>query len=149
MNKRPRPRAIQHYLQSNNTLQRLAGETAKAKALHQQLIQQLPAELAEHVSAVRQRRQILVIYTDSPAWASRLRYLIPRIRSQLPGYLEYRIRVQPPSVDDRTAHQRKARGLNQATADLLAQTAENVSDPGLSRALKRLAAHGGKTDLQY
>jgi hypothetical protein len=106
--------------------------------LLENLLSQLPPDFRPHCTGVRPDGDTLVVFADSPVWATRLRYEAPRI---LPGtgFRNLRVRVAPPAATVRPAV-RKAPSLPGAAAALLRETAAAVADPDLAAALLRLAA---------
>lgn len=64
-------------------LARLARRAASMADLAESLKSALPEPLARHVLSVNHRAHTLVVLVDSPAWATRLRYLEGEIRSRL------------------------------------------------------------------
>ncbi len=90
----------------------------------------------------------LTLVTDSPAWASRLRFFAPDLISALGLGLgrieECRIRVQPPrSMGQGLGGEMKVPRLSPATARLLLDAADAQGETDLGRALRRLAGSGG------
>ena len=55
----------------------------------------LPSGLSAHLTAAIARDQVLVLFTDSPAWATRLRFAAPGLRAALGGFREVQVRVVP------------------------------------------------------
>jgi len=87
----------------------------------------------------------LVLIADAPVWATRLRFLAPRIAESLPGLspgTPVRVKVLPTETPPtRTPTSRKLQ-LSPQNARLLCQLADDIPDPELSRALKRLSLRG-------
>jgi hypothetical protein len=75
----PRLKSVRRLLQDKPTLQRLDQELKAQKTLLTDLRQCLPTELADHCASAHIRENTLVVHTDSPAWATRLRYLAPQL----------------------------------------------------------------------
>jgi hypothetical protein len=91
------------------------------------------------------------VQTDSPAWATRLRYALYNIRPTLGRHLQLelpkpRIRVAPTAEPVPVLRPRPT--LTADSARLLEVTAGNVFDSRLSAALRKLAAHAGPTASQ-
>jgi len=104
----------------------------------------LDRPLAEHVRVGTGDENVLVLAADAPVWGHRIRYLAPaileRMREVAPELRDVRIIVRPPPaapVDP--PHARRA-ALSPASASLLQEVAGRCANPGLSRALARLAA---------
>lgn len=122
-------------------------ESARLASIWHQCVQ---SPLAEHARPGSLRHGSLEVIADSPAWASRLRQhqmeLLRQLR-QLPGFdelREVRVRVVPPSAKPAARRPAPTRGesrIPRAVRAQLERLAEDVSDPALRAALRRL----GKT----
>jgi hypothetical protein len=105
-----------------------------------------PAPLAEHVRAVRYEGGTLQLEARSPAWATRVRHsqheLLTRLRAEtcFRGLREVRVRVRPTGDDDvPTAPPAVApTRLSTLSARLIDSAADDIDDPQLRAALKRL-----------
>lgn len=137
-----KPRLL-HLLLSVGTTARLLEHARQLQSLDTQLAACLDPEAAAHTRVANLNNGRLVIHTDSAAWATRLRYLVPQLLRCLhkaPSLTHLQgidIRVsplaQPASPVTRPAI------LSADNAALLDSTADTLSDPGLRSALKRLA----------
>lgn len=91
------PKLVYHLLHEKPSLQRLERELNAQKMLLTDVRQCLPADLAQHCAAAQLRERTLVLHTDSPAWATRLRYLAPQLISVLadeyPALREIKVRL--------------------------------------------------------
>ncbi|XKE46750.1 DciA family protein [Halomonas organivorans] len=105
----------------------------------------LPGELGEHLFVGGFHQGRLTLITDRAVWLTRLRYEQPRLLGllhQLPAFaavtgFDLKVRpVRPPK-----APPRQTRRLTSRAADELSSCAADVDDPGLKRALERLASH--------
>lgn len=108
----------------------------------------LPAHLRDHAVLLRLDAEAWTVQTDSPAWATRLRYALYNIRPTLGRHLQLelpkpRIRVAPAAEPVPVLRPRPT--LTADSARLLEVTAGNVFDSRLSAALRKLAAHAGPT----
>ena len=106
--------------------------------LLENLLSQLPPDFRPHCAGIRPDGDTLVVFADSPVWATRLRYEAPRILSET-GFRKLRVRVAAASATSPPAV-RKAPSLPAAAAALLRETAAGVADPDLAAALLRLAS---------
>jgi len=93
------------------------------------------------------RDGILIIYCNSTAWATRLRYQTSRILNALKEQYSIedirKIEVRISPVEEHTPpHQRVA--LSNEAADCITACANSVTDKGLQAALLRLADRQGK-----
>ena len=127
----------------------LAAMVARARQftqLSERFYAYLPSPLREHVVLVRLDAEAWELHTDAAVWATRLRYLLPSIEAPLGQQLELtlpkpiiRVRPQdfPPPVPTRPPL-----SLSQRSAEQLEHLAQQIDDPDLSAALRRLAARG-------
>ncbi len=145
-----RPLPLQRYLDSSPPLVRLARQAKQAKQLLERVRTCLPTDLAPHLSAARARDNILVLYAESSAWASRIRYATPRVRRDLSEFREIRIRIHPlETAASKPAGGKARRVLVDETAAMISAIATMISDPELSQALKHLASHRDGTTREY
>jgi hypothetical protein len=139
----------------------LAGLMATARrleAVERALDGILDPGVRDHVHAARLERGILTLLADSPAWATRLRYLAPVLREQLDGPLretltEVRIHARPidrpiDRSDSARAHAQhpgappRQAQLSADAAAVLESVAAATADPALRASLRRIARHG-------
>ena len=104
----------------------------------------LPSDLRTHCSGATTVGSQLLLFTESSAWATRLRYqqrdLINRLRTH--AYLSIstvRIQVVPPAKT--LSPTRRAVQLSHANAATIQKAATTIDDPDLRAALQRLAKH--------
>lgn len=113
----------------------------------------LASSLYTHCRVANYRDKTLVIVTDSPVWSTRLRYELPRLRSELrrePELRELRdirIRIAPTAVHIPQEPPRP-RPISSQSAAILRTVAETIPDNRLRAALLRLSGHapGGSDD---
>lgn len=112
----------------------------------------LPAECCVHCRAAKLENGTLCLVADSAAWRARLHFHSARIIrhfNRLGKFPVERIRVRVGRLAEADAPRKSRaapRPIPPVTARALAQLAEETDDPGLRRALKRLAEHGGTGD---
>ena len=104
----------------------------------------LPAPLKEHCRVLAIRDETLVLATNSPVWAARLRFHAPLLVKQLSDHQTVklrtvRVRVRPPEPHSPPPRRQAALRPGKAGATALQQVAQTISDPGLKTALLRLA----------
>jgi len=134
------PRSVRHLLQDKPGLQRLEREIRVQQRLLADVRQCLPADLSQHCLSARLREDTLVLHTDSPAWATRLRYLAPQLTSVLvpeyPALREVKIRL---IVAD-TVHPRPGSGAKHSdrAAQIIHSSADHANSEALKLALHRL-----------
>lgn len=105
----------------------------------------LPPHLRYHAVLVRLDAESWEVQTDSPSWATRLRYALPTIRQALGQQVgmtlpKPRIRVVPAA--EPVQPQRPRLTMTRRNAEVLETAARTQTDPRLGAALRRLAAHG-------
>ncbi len=107
----------------------------------------LPTPLDEHCQPGNIHHYTLILYTSSPAWATRLRYFVPdlikflRTRPPTAHIRHIRIIVQPRSPVQAKLDTKRPRLLSQENARLLRHAATTARSPRLSAALHRLSRH--------
>lgn len=141
---------------AQNVLQQLWEKNQQVQQVNQTLPDILPKPLSLHCRVVNVREQTAVIYTDSAAWATRLRYLVPQILQGWQQYslmitkVEIRVHLETFVPTEPVLHPTRApettlsktRGpypLTQNAANYLRHTADTTSHPRLKAVLLRLA----------
>lgn len=89
-------------LLSGSRLGDIVSRARDADTLFKQIKELLPPEVAEHVTGASRREETVLVYADSPAWASRLRFHTPDLLRWLTprfdGAVErVQVRVMPPA----------------------------------------------------
>ncbi|MCB1803180.1 MAG: DUF721 domain-containing protein [Gammaproteobacteria bacterium] len=134
------PKSVRHLLKDKPTLKTLATETRAQQALLEHIRRLLPADLATHCVAARINDGRLVIHTDSPVWASRLRFMSTELRSLLQNETqalrEIKIRLLPASQGRIRQHTPATR--SDTAAAIVKGAAGDISDPQLREALECL-----------
>jgi hypothetical protein len=133
----PRPTPLGNLIFRHAPLRRWMEDSRGQSLLLENLLAQLPPSFRPHCKGVRPDGDTLVVFADSPVWATRLRYEAPRILPAI-GFRNLRVRVTPPATAARPATKR-APALPASAAALLRETAAGVDDPDLAGALRRLA----------
>jgi len=111
----------------------------------------LPAECCEHCRAARLDADTLHLVADSAAWRARLHFYSARIIrhfNRIDKFSLKRIRVRVGRVTPPDPPPPARQGPSPVPADTaraFAALAREVDDPGLRRALERLAERGSKT----
>lgn len=143
MLKRPRP--ISELLTSSGNFHILLSQAREQQLLLGRIREALPSPLDQHCQAVLGKEHRLILYTDSPAWASRLRFFSRNLLDQLSKTgLEFdRVMVRVMALPvPKHRKPRQPQTLSPANARLVTQVAETIDDPLLGAALKRLGRHG-------
>lgn len=106
----------------------------------------LETPLNDHCQVLALRNQVLILAADSPVWAARLRFHIPRLvkqfsRLQTVPLSTIRVRVCPASRPTAVVNRPAPKRRGTVGKNALLQAAETVSDPELKSALQKLAGH--------
>lgn len=117
---------------------------AQELAMLNELIQNfLPALLKRHVSVANFRQGNLILFVESAAWATRLRYQIPTLLQSLrtDGKLyqlctiDYRIKPRA----DHTTPPRPRPTLSATAKELISDAATHIKNKRLKHSMRRLA----------
>ncbi len=133
-------------LLANGTVTALIEQAHRLQAIDILLPACIPGELVAHVRTANWRNDRLVLQTDSAAWATRLRYLLPQLQRclqqhpQLAELQQIDLRVAPQERPANPAPQPAC--LSTSSAHIIDTGAETIADPALRAALKRLARRG-------
>lgn len=139
------PAAIgQFLLPQSQGLGALMLRASRLRALTHAVQTHLGAPLSAHCQVANIRGDVLVLQTDSAAWASRLRFLGPGLlahlaRSHGQGKLRTtKVLVRPSEGPSRAAGHRHTR-ISRESAALLRNVAQGTEHPALRQALLRLS----------
>lgn len=128
------------------TLETLDRRCSSLASLDQILAELLGPPLAGHCHVANIKADTLVLHADSPAWASRLRFMAPELAGPMARHAHgaslrhVRVVVRAPVQAPTPLHPSAKARLSQRSADLLRATADDEPDPGLKKALRRLAS---------
>jgi Dna[CI] antecedent, DciA len=94
------PHSVKAVLgRSTPTLTRVSDQAGRQGFWKQWLARHLPDELTPHLSGVVEREQTLVIFAESAAWSTRLRYVMHELEAQIkqtqPTIQRVSVRVMP------------------------------------------------------
>lgn len=141
------PVAIQELLKHRSVqLSELFIRAAELARMGQTLRCELPSPLRDHIMVAGFDQKTLVLQTDSPAWAARLRFETPRLlelarlKCNLPSIQTVRIQVAPP-MQIRKPRSRDVH-LSRRAADVLRNSASSTDDVALRESLLRLSRRG-------
>lgn len=139
-------KSVRHLLKDKPTLKHLESEISTQRALLGEIRGLLPGELAPHCIAARVNGHQLVLHSDTPVWASRLRYMAAELLSLLqnahPALREIKIKLLPAN-QPRPRRYRPAR-RSPAGAIVVGDTAVHTEEPELRAALERLSTTLGR-----
>lgn len=134
-------------LEGNYELQKVVSKVHHLEELNTLLASKLDPSFVNHCRVANLRDGILILATTSPAWNHKLRFSSLDLLSQLraeprwSGLKSIEIRVDYlPNMESASPQVVSRRApLSKANAKLFEQLGENVSNPKLAAALKRLA----------
>ncbi len=129
------------------TLSRLMRRARQLHCIALTIKEFLPESLAEQCQPGNIDNDTLFVYVNSPAWATRLRYLAPDLikylqtHPQTKGVRHICTIIQPVVSKPAPANLKSRHLLSQKNAALLRHAATTAGSPRLSAALRRLAQH--------
>ncbi len=144
MNKKFQP--LNNYLQNSVKFATIRAKLQQNQGLLQQIQRLLPAQLNEHCVGLVEKPSQLILYADSSAWASRLRYFTRELQTKLNNKQLYFNKISVKiAIDNRRVIKkssgRKARLLSARNSDQLQKVADHTHDQDLRAALMRLSLH--------
>lgn len=152
------PRSLRNYL-SDDMFEQLGRELNWLRALERAWSERVPVPLVLYTRPISYRAGRLLVQAASSLWASRLRQQRERLIEALrrdavfTEIAELRVRVAPLAECVDTERNRGANEptlrLSAASAALIQALADDIADPGLKAALRRLggrAKKGGQGD---
>lgn len=148
MNRKPLAQALR-FLGEATGMASLLTFVDQQERLLDRLRNQLDPHLAPHCLHARLADGRLTLVTDTPAWASRLRFqardLLRALSSDQEPIREFRVRVQPQAGPSRASLPGEDRpALSSATQQLLLEAAAAQGDTELGHAWRRLALAGAQ-----
>lgn len=144
-------KALSYFLASESTLATIFHKLESLKVLNQLWQKKMDADLAKHSFIANQRDDVLIIEVDNAAFATRLRYNIPEIILQLREEKEFLFLKKIewyicPSLalSPRRKKEKRKLFLSDSVIRLLNNTAENMANEKLRKALLKLARKEGE-----
>jgi hypothetical protein len=143
-------RPIKTTFGQRGTLHAISSHARQLESLQRIIQACLNEPMCSHVQLANYRNSLLILQTDSPVWASKLRYLVPELIKQCqlhPSFQslrDIRILVAPFRAEAKPVKRPQPR-LSAASRQLLESTAENITDPELKASLLRLSRRGDKS----
>ena len=138
------PNTLARVLRSSGIARNLLSQAQDLQLLLTRVRKHLPPPLEGHCRAALIKKRQLILFADSPAWASRLRYYSRDLKSLLlrEGMRVERVSIRVMISDTPLQQKRPAvKRLSSDSASLIRQTAEGIGDEDLSAALMRLGRH--------
>ncbi len=144
----PAMKSIQKLISSQTNLASLGEQLSRQASLMQQVKSYLSPPLDTQIQAAVLKDQTLSLFVNSPAWASRLRYLAPQLIRQLKqsGMIvnAVRARIIPASGSAAKGRQLHRPVLSEESAESLRRTAESLEAGALRESMLRLSRHSKK-----
>lgn len=143
MSRKPfKPKAVGTLIEHNEgVLRHLITEIARQTFLLHHLKQVLPSPMRPHLVAVRLRDRVLVLYADSSAWMTRIRFQAPQLVKHVPPQfgkpLQTKLRIATSATSQ---SQRRERLLSPAATRTLLEAASGTPDQDLKAAVERLGS---------
>ncbi|MCB1764297.1 MAG: DUF721 domain-containing protein [Gammaproteobacteria bacterium] len=137
------PKSLASIINNSGSTAALVAQTRRQATLLELVQRELETTLQAHLQVALLRDRLLILYTDSSAWASRLRFVSRTLRGRLSerGYQIDKITVRVSLKPAERAPGQHRRSLSRENGRLLDRTADGIDDPDLRRALKRLSRH--------
>jgi hypothetical protein len=136
-------RNISNIIGTTNSLAHLYSRSLEIIKLQDAIRNSVGQPLSHHLYLADLYSDSLLLYTDSPAWAAKLRFSTSEILSiikLIPGYQNVdtlRVKINPSLCKDLPKESRLA--ISSSTAQHLEKIAENINDNELQASLLKLA----------
>ena len=140
-----RPRPVRRLLGQNPTLRQIAQAVGAREKLLAEVRDRLPADMAPHCLFAQHRGDLLVLYVDSPAWATRLRFQAPQLLGAVGGAYQKKAQVAVRLLVQGTGRRPSGdvRKRSPAAASTVTEAAAGIDDRELQSALLRLGRRLG------
>jgi hypothetical protein len=140
-------RSVGDFVQSEDRLRVLHGEARRLGRLQARLDELLPVWVSGCVSVAALRDGVLTIVTSSPAVATSVGQMAPRLATEIrrneAEVTSIRVSVQPGEARAAVARERPPpQPLSDRARSQLLELATNVGDPRLRKALEALGRRG-------
>lgn len=138
------------FEEAHDELAILVTRTRQLKRLTRDFRSLLDKELAPHCYIGKLEATTLIIYVDSAAWATRLRFQVPQLLPQLHklestfsklGGIQVKILTQHNEVDNPPPSS-AGPVMSVENANAINSLSNSIDDPALQLALQRLSRHG-------
>jgi hypothetical protein len=145
---KPSPVELKKILQKNRDLECLLRKAQENTAQLERIRQYLPADLAGQLCSVSLQGDRINLLVNSPAWANRMRFALPSLRSALGSRHQFKVKV---SLEGNTTQRRekspaKRVMLSSRNARAIRESAQSIEHAELREALQRLASHSTRID---
>lgn len=133
------------FINSPGVLSKLHQRITRITACQDKLRSELGSPLSEHLNVANISNDTLTLYTDNPAWASRLRFnirTILKIAKQSCGLNELKsVRVKVVIRNSGHKSFKRSLSVSENTAKMIGETTESINDHKLRTSLKNLSKH--------
>tara|TARA_R110002111_G_scaffold8250_4_gene30774 strand:- start:258 stop:695 length:438 start_codon:yes stop_codon:yes gene_type:complete len=140
---RQQPKHINNICQNHSALSKITQRTKLLDRLNHAFQQSLPAQFSAHCRLANINGKSLIIHTDNASYSSLIRFQAPALCRSLSRELDLEITTIEvkvrPHYTPFTAPPSKPISLPESAASALQQTADNMDDGPLKKALERLA----------
>jgi len=132
----------------NKQVNTIVSEARRLNEIKIIISQSLDQQVADHIEVAKARSGVLTLITDSPVWATRIRYTQSEIINSLKNYAVTKnihslsVKVQPIEFShQQKKHKRKTLSISHESARRMLDTIDSISDPQLKLALIRITKH--------
>lgn len=137
-------KSLKQFVHKDSALDRLRIGARQLEALTRRVRAVIPADAGSHVVGCAPRPGTVVVFVDTAAWATRLRYLQYEVLAACRQELGERIqrvqfKVLPAESIIGPAGKPPVPGLSENTRRLLQGAAGGITDDALAAALRRLS----------
>ena len=118
---------------------------ALLQAIQDKLQTTLPPPLSDNFIIANVSKDTLVLHTQSPAWAAKLRFNTPLILDSVKEFYDtvppksLRIKVVPDSPQQAQVQTKRKIGISKTNSQLIKSTAESIKDSSLRESLLKLS----------
>ena len=153
MSKSVSPKSIHSVFENSELIKRLRQQTKKSEGVQQFIHSFMDPELAAKIIVAKWEHDELVLLAESPAWAAKIRYLVPLMLDNFARNNTFNsiksIRIRNVTYDrlEVDSHILPKHPPSSQALETINNFAESIEDEALSNALKRLAkTTGGKSN---
>ncbi len=141
----PTMHKLNDVLNKRAHLRKLGQRLAEYAELLERVRSCLTPPLDQQVRGAVMHNGYLTLFTESPVWASRLRYMAPQLQRSLMAQeilaTRIQVRITPESTTPKQDRGRRAEAMSEQSSESLRLTAESLTDRDLKQALLRLSRH--------
>ena len=129
-----------------STIGRLIQHIEFLKSLEHKLLSFLDPPLTKHCTIANYANDTLILHTDTPVWASRIRYITPQIlpfmqnECGLAALKTIRIKAIPARFPNTNSPDNSWK-LEEHTANFIKQAAAATTDEPLRQSLQKISTH--------